>query len=54
MLTADRPGASRMGKPLSTTAAINRIVPGEGVTLRWPDGESAPAITAAVNRLGPA
>jgi putative N-acetyltransferase (TIGR04045 family) len=54
MLTADRPGASRMGTPHTTTAAIGRVVPGEGVTLRWPDGETTPAITAAVTRLGPA
>ncbi|MBO0983887.1 MSMEG_0567/sll0787 family protein [Rathayibacter sp. SD072] len=54
MLTADPPGRGRMRSPHAVTAPIGRLVPGEGVVLRWPDGETTRAIASAVTRLGAA
>ncbi|WP_235577267.1 MSMEG_0567/sll0787 family protein [Rathayibacter sp. Leaf299] len=54
MLTADRPGRGRMRAAHAATAPIGRLVPGEGVVLRWPDGETTGAIASAVTRLGAA
>ncbi|MFI5935364.1 MSMEG_0567/sll0787 family protein [Actinoplanes sp. NPDC051494] len=38
----------------AVTAGCGELVAGEGVRLRWPDGETTPAISAAVTGLGPA
>lgn len=54
MLTADRPGASRMGSPLTVTAHIGSLTVGTGVRLRWPDGETTTALPGAATGLGPA
>jgi putative N-acetyltransferase (TIGR04045 family) len=52
MLTADAPGASRMGSPLTETAAIGRLTASVGVRLTWPDGEITTALPGPVTGLG--
>ncbi|GAA2754564.1 MSMEG_0567/sll0787 family protein [Amnibacterium kyonggiense] len=52
MLTADAPGASRMGSPLTTTAEIGRLTAAPGVRLTWPDGETTTALPGPVTGLG--
>ncbi|NQX28507.1 AIR synthase [Microbacteriaceae bacterium VKM Ac-2854] len=54
MITADRAGASRMLSPHASSAAIGRVVAGDGVTLRWPDGETTIGVSRAVTHLGTA
>ncbi|MBF4461052.1 MULTISPECIES: MSMEG_0567/sll0787 family protein [unclassified Rathayibacter] len=54
MITADRPGESRMGTPMTSTAAVGRVVAEPGVRLRWPDGVETVAIAGAVTGLGAA
>lgn len=54
MITADRPGASRMGSPLTVTAGIGTLTAGSGVRLLWPDGETTTALPGAATGLGPA
>lgn len=54
MVTADRPGASRMGGALTESAEIGRLTAGSGVRLRWPDGETTTALPGAATGLGPA
>ncbi|MGT2424666.1 MSMEG_0567/sll0787 family protein [Amnibacterium kyonggiense] len=52
MLTADAPGASRMGSPLTETAEIGRLTAAPGVRLVWPDGETTTALPGPVTGLG--
>jgi putative N-acetyltransferase (TIGR04045 family) len=52
MLTADAPGASRMGSPLTATAEIGRLTAAPGVRLTWPDGETTTAVPGPVTGLG--
>ncbi|MFS4506124.1 MSMEG_0567/sll0787 family protein [Clavibacter sp. Sh2141] len=54
MLTADRPGESRMSSPHAVTAEVGRLTTERGVTLRWPDGETTCAVADGVTGLGPA
>jgi hypothetical protein len=48
MLTAGAPAPA----PAAVTAPCGELVPGSGVTLRWPDGELTPAVTGGVTGLG--
>jgi putative N-acetyltransferase (TIGR04045 family) len=52
MLTADAPGGSRMGSPLTETAEVGRLTAAHGVRLVWPDGETTTAIPGPVTGLG--
>ncbi len=54
LLTADDRGRPVDPTPGLTTAACGDLVSGEGVRLRWPDGECTEAITAGVTGLGAA
>lgn len=54
MITADRPGGSRMSTPFTTTAAVGRVVAEPGVRLRWPDGAETVAVSGPVTGLGAA
>lgn len=54
MVTADRPGESRMGSPFAETAEVGRLTLDRGVLLRWPDGVTTRAIDGGVTGLGPA
>lgn len=52
MLTADRPGRSRMSSALAETAVIGTLTTGSAVTLRWPDGIETLACGTAATGLG--
>lgn len=52
MITADRPGESRMHSPLAATAECGDLVEGTGVQLRWPDGMVTEAISNNITGLG--
>lgn len=52
LLTTDHPGASPIDAGPATGAVCGRLTSGAGVTLRWPDGESTPAVGGAVTGLG--
>lgn len=52
MLTADAPGRHVAVAGPATTAVCGELVDGNGVALRWPDGELTPAIPDAVTGLG--
>ncbi|WP_197980952.1 MULTISPECIES: MSMEG_0567/sll0787 family protein [unclassified Frigoribacterium] len=54
MVTADRPGESRMHSPYAETAEIGELSLRRGVDLRWPDGEVTRAVGGGVTGLGPA
>jgi selenophosphate synthetase-related protein len=54
MLTADQPGAPALPAGPATDAVCGELVTGQGVRLRWPDGETTDAITATVTGLGDA
>lgn len=54
MLTADRPGESRMHADPAITAAIGSLGAEPGVRLRWPDGVETAAVGAAATGLGAA
>ncbi|GAA4265895.1 MSMEG_0567/sll0787 family protein [Frondihabitans peucedani] len=54
MLTADRPGDSRMDSPYAETAEVGSLTLERGVALRWPDGEVTTAVRGGVTGLGPA
>ena len=54
MLTADEPGAPGLPAGPAVTAECGRLVPGHGVSLRWPDGETTVAVTGGVTGLGAA
>lgn len=52
MITADRPGESRMRSPLAATTECGDLVEGTGVQLRWPDGMVTEAISDNITGLG--
>ncbi|GAB3266702.1 MSMEG_0567/sll0787 family protein [Kineosporia babensis] len=54
MLTAAAPDAGEPWAGPAVSAACGELVVGEGVQLRWPDGEVTPAVSGAVTGLGPA
>lgn len=54
MVTADRPGESRMDSPLASTAEIGSLTLERGIVLLWPDGETTAVIAGGVTGLGPA
>lgn len=56
MLTADAPGASRMGAEpqLTASAECGELTAAPGVSLRWPDGVQTPAAGAEATGLGSA
>ncbi|WP_233579916.1 MSMEG_0567/sll0787 family protein [Frondihabitans sp. PhB188] len=54
MITADRPGESRMDSPFASTAEVGSLTLERGIVLRWPDGETTRAVTGGVTGLGPA
>jgi AIR synthase-related protein len=54
MLTADAPGAPELPAGPATGAVCGELTQGQGVGLRWPDGETTEAVTAAVTGMGPA
>jgi putative N-acetyltransferase (TIGR04045 family) len=54
MVTADRPGKSRMASPFAVTAEVGELSLQRGVALRWPDGEVTRAVSGGVTGLGPA
>lgn len=54
MVTADRPGSSRMDSPFAETAEVGSLTLERGVVLRWPDGQTTKAVAGGVTGLGPA
>jgi AIR synthase-related protein len=54
MLTTDVPGAPGLPAGPAVTAECGRLVPGAGVSLRWPDGRTTVAVAGAVTGLGAA
>ncbi len=54
MLTAGRPGAPSIDAGPATSAVCGRLVPGQGVTLVWPDGERTVAVAGPATGLGAA
>ncbi len=52
MLTADRPGRSRMASELAATAEMGSLTLERGVRLRWPDGVETAAVEGTVTGLG--
>jgi len=54
MLTADRPGWNPAPAGPATSAACGRLVPGVGVSLRWPDGEVTRTVRDTVTGGGTA
>lgn len=54
MVTADRPGESRVESPFARSAEVGSLTLERGVRLRWPDGETTLAVTGGVTGLGPA
>ncbi|GAB3596563.1 MSMEG_0567/sll0787 family protein [Microbacterium tumbae] len=53
MLTADRPGRSRMASELAETSVIGRLTGGSDVRLVWPDGVETPVSRTPATGLGP-
>ncbi len=53
MLTADRPGRSRMSSPLAATARIGTADARPGVRLRWPDGVETDAADPLATGIAP-
>ncbi|WP_375497564.1 MSMEG_0567/sll0787 family protein [uncultured Jatrophihabitans sp.] len=54
MITADEPGRDVAPCGPAASAVCGGLVPGAGVSLRWPDGETTEGIAAGVTGLGPA
>jgi selenophosphate synthetase-related protein len=54
MLTADPAGGAAPASPVTDSAECGELVTGQGVRLRWPDGELTDAIPGGVTGLGPA
>ncbi|MFD4605171.1 MSMEG_0567/sll0787 family protein [Streptomyces sp. NPDC058464] len=54
MLTADEPGAPPLPAGPATGAVCGELTTGEGVGLRWPDGEITEAVTSTVTGMGAA
>ena len=54
MLTADEPGRVELPAGPAVGAECGELVAGQGVWLRWPDGERTEAVAGAVTGLGKA
>lgn len=54
MLTADEPGAPPLPAGPATGAVCGELTEGQGVGLRWPDGEITEAVTSTVTGMGTA
>ncbi|MFG2578743.1 MSMEG_0567/sll0787 family protein [Streptomyces malaysiensis] len=54
MLTADAPGAPPLAAGPAEGAVCGELSAGEGVGLRWPDGDITEAVTSTVTGMGPA
>ncbi|WP_458083741.1 MSMEG_0567/sll0787 family protein [Streptomyces malaysiensis] len=54
MLTADAPGAPPLAAGPAEGAVCGELSTGEGVGLRWPDGDITEAVTSTVTGMGPA
>jgi putative N-acetyltransferase (TIGR04045 family) len=54
MLTTDTPGAPPLAAGPATSAVCGELAEGQGVGLRWPDGEITEAVTSTVTGMGPA
>ncbi len=54
LLTADRAGRPPVDAGPAVGARCGRLTAGEGVRLRWPDGETTVALTGPATGLGPA
>nr|WP_240982394.1 MSMEG_0567/sll0787 family protein [Streptomyces sp. S3(2020)] len=54
MLTADAASAPPLPAGPATGAVCGELTTGEGVGLRWPDGEITEAVTSTVTGMGPA
>ena len=54
MMTTDEPGRDAAPAGPATSARCGELVPGAGVSLRWPDGELTEGIPAGVTGLGSA
>ncbi|HEV2638187.1 MAG TPA: MSMEG_0567/sll0787 family protein [Actinocrinis sp.] len=52
MLTADEPGAPPLPAGPAVGARCGQLIEGQGVRLRWPDGELTQAITGPVTGMG--
>lgn len=54
MLTSDAPGAPPLPAGPATGAVCGELTEGQGVGLRWPDGEMTEAVAATVTGMGTA
>lgn len=54
MLTADDPAAPPLPAGPATGAVCGELAEGQGVGLRWPDGEITEAVASTVTGMGPA
>jgi hypothetical protein len=54
MLTADRPGRPPLPAGPAGGAVCGELTTGQGVGLRWPDGEITDAVAGAVTGMGTA
>ncbi|MFD5074538.1 MSMEG_0567/sll0787 family protein [Streptomyces sp. NPDC058371] len=54
MLTTDEPGAPPLPAGPATGAVCGELTDGQGVELRWPDGEITEAVTSTVTGMGTA
>ena len=54
MLTTDVPGAPPLAAGPATGAVCGELTTGQGVGLRWPDGEITEAVTSTVTGMGTA
>ncbi|WP_329392026.1 MSMEG_0567/sll0787 family protein [Streptomyces sp. NBC_01716] len=54
MLTTDAPGAPPLPAGPATGAVCGELTEGQGVGLRWPDGEITEAVTSSVTGMGSA
>jgi putative N-acetyltransferase (TIGR04045 family) len=54
MLTADEPHAPALPAGPATSAVCGELTAGQGVGLRWPDGEITEAVASAVTGMGTA
>ena len=54
MLTADTPDAAPPPASPAVSAACGTLTAGQGVGLRWPDGQITQAITGTVTGMGTA
>ena len=54
MLTADEPHAPALPAGPATGAVCGELTAGQGVGLRWPDGEITEAVASTVTGMGTA